>query len=69
MKRKLTQIKLIHLNLDGTAVDPDSKLEDIAHVFCEGKTKYFAILCNVDIAKDKNSYYKIQLLESDDYKK
>ncbi|XP_055309208.1 poly [ADP-ribose] polymerase [Sitodiplosis mosellana] len=50
---------------NGTAVDPDSKLEDIAHVYCEGKTKYFAILCNVDIAKDKNSYYKIQLLESD----
>lgn len=55
--------------LDGTAVDPDSKLEDIAHVYCEGKIKYFAILCNVDIAKDKNSYYKIQLLESDDFRK
>lgn len=54
---------------NGTAVDPDSKLEDVAHVYCEGKTKYFAILCNVDIQKDKNSYYKIQLLESDDHRK
>lgn len=54
---------------DGSAVDPDSKLEDVAHVYCEGKTKYFAILCNVDIAKDKNSYYKIQLLQSDDCRK
>lgn len=30
-----------------------------------GKIKYFAILGVVDIAADKNSYYKIQLLESD----
>lgn len=50
---------------DGAAVDPDSGLEDIAHVYKDGKLKYFAILGLVDIAKDKNSYYKIQLLESD----
>lgn len=54
---------------DGTAVDPESGLEDVAHVYCEGKNKFFAILCNVDIAKDKNSYYKIQLLESDDHRR
>lgn len=54
---------------DGTAVDPDSGLEDIAHVYSERNLKYFAILGLVDIAKDKNSYYKIQLLESDDNRK
>lgn len=55
--------------LDGTAVDPDSGLQDIAHVYCEGSLKYFAILNLVDIAKDKNSYYKIQLLEADNKKR
>lgn len=44
-------------------------MEDVAHVYCEGKIKYFAILSKVDIANDKNSYYKIQLLESDDCNK
>lgn len=34
-------------------------------MYTEGKVKYFAILGLVDIAKDKNSYYKLQLLESD----
>lgn len=50
---------------DGAVVDPDSGLEDIAHVYREDKLKYFAILGKVDIQKDKNSYYKLQLLESD----
>lgn len=65
-------LKLFNFHLplsDGTAVDPDSGLEDEAHVYCEGNLKYFAILNLVDIAKDKNSYYKIQLLESDTRKK
>lgn len=50
---------------DGTAVDPDSGMADEAHVLVQGKTKYFAVLSKTDIQKDKNSYYKIQLLESD----
>lgn len=61
--------QLLFWYIDGTAVDPDSGLQDVAHVYCEGKLKYFAVLCCVDIAKDKNSYYKIQLLESDDHRK
>lgn len=40
-------------------------MEDVAHVYTDGKLKYFAILGLVDIAADKNSYYKLQLLESD----
>lgn len=55
--------------LDGAVVDPDSGLEDLAHVYGEGKLKYFAILGKVDIQSDKNSYYKLQLLESDSKQK
>lgn len=50
---------------DGCVVDPDSQLENIAHVFNEGDLKYYAILNLVDIAANKNSYFKMQLLESD----
>lgn len=50
-------------------MDPDSGLEDVAHIYAEGKTKWFAILNQIDIQTDKNSYYKIQLLESDNHKK
>ncbi|KAJ6635587.1 Poly [ADP-ribose] polymerase [Pseudolycoriella hygida] len=54
---------------NGSAVDPESGLQDVAHVFKQGKTKWFAVLNNTDIQKDKNSYYKMQLLESDNRKK
>ncbi|KAK5642118.1 hypothetical protein RI129_008285 [Pyrocoelia pectoralis] len=49
----------------GTAVDPDSGMEDCAHVYISGKDKYTAVLGLTDIQKQKNSYYKLQLLESD----
>lgn len=51
--------------LDGSVVDPDSQLENIAHVYTLGSLKYYAILDLVDIAANKNSYFKMQLLESD----
>lgn len=54
------------LPTDGTAVDPDSLLEAVSHVYVDGGTKYFAILNLTDIQEDKNSYFKIQLLETDD---
>ncbi|XP_041632333.1 poly [ADP-ribose] polymerase isoform X2 [Drosophila kikkawai] len=50
---------------DGTAVDPDSGLEDIAHVYVHGKDKYNVVLGLTDIQRNKNSYYKLQLLEAD----
>lgn len=56
-------------SVDGGAVDPDSGLEDVAHIFTQGKIKWFAILNKSDIQTDKNSYYKLQLLESDNKKK
>lgn len=54
---------------DGTAVDPASGLEGEAHVLIEGKQKYFCVLGMTDIQRDKNSFYKIQLLKSEVKKK
>ncbi|XP_044314316.1 poly [ADP-ribose] polymerase isoform X1 [Drosophila rhopaloa] len=50
---------------DGLAVDPDSGLEDIAHVYVENKNKYNIVLGLTDIQRNKNSFYKLQLLEAD----
>ncbi|XP_043948531.2 poly [ADP-ribose] polymerase isoform X3 [Drosophila biarmipes] len=50
---------------DGLAVDPESGLEDIAHVYVEGKSNYNIVLGLTDIQRNKNSYYKLQLLEAD----
>lgn len=50
---------------NGTVVDPDSGLEDEAHVYKEGKDAYYAILGITDIQHGKNSYYKLQLLQAD----
>lgn len=49
----------------GGAVDPDSGLEDCAHIYESGKDKYTAVLGLTDIQKQKNSYYKLQLLQAD----
>ncbi|XP_034248574.1 poly [ADP-ribose] polymerase [Thrips palmi] len=54
---------------DGSAVDPDSGLEDRAHVYKDGKTIYNAALSITDIQKDKNSFYKLQILEADKSKR
>lgn len=51
---------------DGLAVDPDSGLEDVAHVYvANNKDKYNVVLGQTDIQRNKNSFYKIQLLQSD----
>ncbi|XP_036344339.1 poly [ADP-ribose] polymerase-like, partial [Rhagoletis pomonella] len=50
---------------DGLAVDPESGLQDIAHVYLDNKDKYNIVLGLTDIQRNKNSYYKLQLLESD----
>jgi poly [ADP-ribose] polymerase len=47
------------------AVDPDSNLADIAHVYKNDHDVYNAVLCMTDIQGGKNSYYKLQVLESD----
>ncbi|GLV44778.1 Poly-(ADP-ribose) polymerase [Carabus blaptoides fortunei] len=53
----------------GPPVDSESGLGDVAHVYQEDKDKYNAILSLTDLQKQKNSYYKIQLLEADNKKK
>ncbi|KPJ11271.1 Poly [ADP-ribose] polymerase [Papilio machaon] len=54
----------------GTAVDPDSGLEDVAHVYKDGDgTKYTVVLSKTDVVEQKNSYYKLQVLEADNKKK
>jgi len=50
---------------NGIAVDLDSGLEDIAHVYVKGDNKYNIVLGLTDIQRNKNSYYKLQLLEAD----
>ncbi|KAK6179956.1 hypothetical protein SNE40_012199 [Patella caerulea] len=49
----------------GAAVDPDSELEDVAHVIEERGSVYSAVLSMVDIVKGTNSYYILQALEKD----
>ncbi|XP_068630447.1 poly [ADP-ribose] polymerase-like [Battus philenor] len=54
----------------GAAVDPDSGLEDEAHVYQDDfGAKYSVVLSKTDVVEQKNSFYKIQLLESDNTKK
>lgn len=49
----------------GMAVDPDSELESVSHVYQQGDDKYTTVLGLTDIQSGKNSYYKLQLLEAD----
>lgn len=49
----------------GAAVDPDSELESICHVLEVKGDIYNAVLGLVDIVRGTNSYYKLQILESD----
>ncbi len=49
----------------GAAVDPDSNMEDSTHVLEVKGEIYNAVLGMVDIVKGTNSYYKLQILESD----
>lgn len=53
---------------DGAAVDPDSGLDETCHVLKDSSTTngiFSAVLGLVDITRGTNSYYKMQLLESD----
>lgn len=53
-----------------TAVDPDSKLEDVAHVYKDPDgTKYTVVLSQTDVVAQKNSFYKLQVLEANDWKR
>ncbi|XP_058169073.1 poly [ADP-ribose] polymerase-like [Anopheles ziemanni] len=49
----------------GLIVDPDSGLTEQAHVYKKGDVIYNCVLNLVDIQRDLNSYYKMQVLEED----
>jgi poly [ADP-ribose] polymerase len=49
----------------GAAVDPDSNLGDVAHVYKNKHDIYNAVLDVTDIQSGTNSYYNLQVLESD----
>jgi len=50
----------------GAAVDPDSGLEADSHILQNSKgDPYNAVLGMVDIIRGTNSYYKLQIIESD----
>jgi len=62
--------KSIKLKLKGGAyVDPDSELQEKAHVLKSGENLYSVVLGAVNIQDGKNSYYKLQILEHDKKKK
>lgn len=50
---------------NGLVVDPGSGLENVAHVYVNGDDKYNVVLGLTDIQRNKNSFYKLQLLEAD----
>ncbi|XP_069354832.1 poly [ADP-ribose] polymerase [Maniola hyperantus] len=54
----------------GTAVDPDSGVADIAHVYqARDGTKYTTTLSKTDVVAGKNSYYKLQVLKANSLSK
>lgn len=53
---------------EGSFVDPESKLADEAHVYNRGGVLWSSVLSLTDIQRNKNSYCKLQVLESDDDK-
>lgn len=63
---------LSSFNLDGNEVDPECGLSENAHVFScrlnQRDIKYFVILGHVDILNNRNSYFRMQLLESNEIK-
>ncbi len=58
--------KSVKMKLKGGGfVDPESGLEDKAHVLSTKDALYSVVLGSVSIQADKNSYYKLQVLEHD----
>lgn len=58
--------KVARLTLkEGSAVDPASELDKKAHVYRAKEILYSSVLGLTDIERNKNSYFKLQVLESD----
>jgi hypothetical protein len=57
----------LSLKIGRADVDPESDLQDTHHVFEDKATNtiYSVTLASSDVTTNRNSYYRIQLLESD----
>lgn len=66
----IVKINIHPTDLDGGVVDLECGLEENAHVYSatvnNAKVYYSVILGLVDIERNKNSFYRMQLLESND---
>lgn len=63
----IKETKILTMTLkSGSQVDPKSKLDKTTHIFEDNGYIYNAALIYSDIQNDKNSFYKIQLLENDE---
>jgi poly [ADP-ribose] polymerase 1 len=49
----------------GTAIDPETGLEDVAYVYQRDGLLNTSVLSFADVQNNKNSYYKLQVLESE----
>jgi hypothetical protein len=66
VNKKPRQVRVEKLQLkNGTAVDPKSKLNSVAHVFRRDKVLLNCVLGLTYIQENKNSCYKLQVLDSD----
>ncbi|XP_043217135.1 poly [ADP-ribose] polymerase 1-like [Amphibalanus amphitrite] len=63
-KKSMTKSQRVRLK-GGAAVDPDSGLEDEAHVYQSGGDFLNAVLSQVDAGSGQNSFYKLQVLQAD----
>lgn len=66
MSKGPSKMKVVVKN--GLVVDPDSDLQDVAHVYRSGDEIFNAVLSLTDLQSGKNSYYKLQVLESESNK-
>ncbi|CAG2173208.1 unnamed protein product, partial [Oppiella nova] len=53
---------------DGNVVDPECEVADVTHIYKQGTDVYSVVLSQVDLSRNKNSFYKLQLLEHDTMK-
>ena len=63
-KKSMTKSQRVRLK-GGAAVDADSGLEDDAHVYQASGEFLNVVLSMVDAGSGQNSYYRLQVLQSD----
>ncbi|CAK1600707.1 unnamed protein product [Parnassius mnemosyne] len=61
-EQKVSKVKI----MGGMEVDPQTGLEEKARIYKDTENNYSVVLSNSDAVNNKNSYYKLQLLEAKD---